>query len=312
MNPDSNDPTTPAPQPSDQPAAPAPAPTEPAPLTVTPPPAPEQPAANPFTQPTSVIGSAPAGAAPAAMPSSGDPKKKRIILLSAIIGGIVLLAGIGLLVYFLFFNVTKADYQKAFDQMKVVRDGVDAKATPSTSDDGMAEVKAKFESFKTENAKLGDLKAFRGDSELREKYSAYDKKAKAYISFMESYIPSLEKFMVAIKAGGSSSTFSSAAVEKTIAAYEDAKDVSDPTLKEYINAALAYYKSILPHVQAYEVATTSSAKLAALREVTSSTSTLTAASKKFSADLKTRTDEISPKESFDELGKLVTKKLNES
>lgn len=319
MNPDSNQPTSTPPQPPEQPVTPAPlgqpAPLESAPLTVTPPAptTPEPAAANPFAQPTTVIGSAPAGAPIATPNGSGNgSKKKLIILLSAIIGGIVLLAGIGLVIYFLFFNVTKADYQKAYDQMKVVRDGVDAKPSVSSSEDSMTLVKEKFETYKTENAKLGDLKAFRGDSELREKYSVYDKKAKAYIAFMEGYIPSLEKFMVAIKAAGSAGTFTSAGVQKTIDAYEQAKDVTDPTLKEYITATLAYYKGILPQVRAYESASTSTAKLAAIREISAASSQLSTASKKFSTDLKARTDDISPTESFDELGKLVTKKLNES
>jgi len=340
MNPDPNQPQTPTPAENPTPAPSAiPAPEAPAsyaaepvvaPVTPAPEATPAPTTPNPFgasatsapvspfgaaagsTQPVGPIGSAPAGSVPAYTP--GDPKKKKIILLSAIIGGIIVLLGAALAVYFLFFSVTKADYQKAYDQVKIVRDASSSSnVSLGSSEDSVANAKESYEKFKTENAKLASLKAFRGDSELKEKYDAYNAKAKAYIKFADDFIPSLEAFAAATKevtGSSGSASFSSATFQKTIDAYK-AADIKDPSLKAFVDSTVAAYEEMLPQVKIYESSSSTSAqKSAAIKAMTATITKLSTAGKTMSDDLKERTEAVKYTDELNELGKATTAKLN--
>ena len=264
-------------------------------------------APNPFTQPTTAIGSSP-NSDPLPTAPAGGSKKKRIILISAIVGGLLILGGIAAAVYFLFFSVSKADYKQAYDQLQSIQTKVSGSALSSDPDS----LKVTFEEYKTENAKLGDLKALRADGELNEKYKAYDEKATAYIAFMDAFIPSFEKLTTATKVMSSGgSMLKSSSVEATITALEKASDATDPDVKAYVDALLAVYKEILPQVKIYETSSVSADRLKALTAMSTSTRSLSTTSTKFSTDLKARYEKVSPKETFDALAAAVTKKYNE-
>jgi len=325
MNPD---PANPSEQPTEpqQPAPEAPqtpvTPAESAPVSETPQAfgAPESatPAANPFggtpsasseAAPASPFGGQPAAApAGAPTPAAGPSKKKLIVLISAIVGGLLVLGAIALVVYLTFFSVTKADYAKAYDQVKAVQ---------QTSGSGLAltsgdpdKLSTAFAEYKTENAKLADLKALKADKDLNEKYKAYDEKSKAYISYVEKFIPSFEKFTAATKTLSSTSLLKPASIQATITALEGASDITEPNLKAYVDSLLAAYKEILPQSKIYESATTPSEKLKASSAISASTKKLLAAATKLSTDMKASTADISIKDSFDALSKAVTEKYN--
>ena len=305
-----SNPVPPAPAPDPTPASPTPIPTpSPAPVE------PDMTIANPFAAPTGPIGSSPVVADTVASTSAGGSKKKLIIILSAVIGGLLILGGIAAAAYFLLFAVGKQDYQQAYDQMNVIRESInESSASTSASDrDTLAEATASYETYKIEHAKLGELKAIRFDAEVNEKYKVYDAKADEFIAFMDEYLPSAAAF---IEASESLQSFemTSASIQGAIDAYETAAGkVTSPIIKTYLDSALATFKKMLPQVKIYEnTSNPTSKRLAAANQLSSISRELTNATSKLSKDLSDRTKSISPKDSFNELGVLITKKLNEA
>ena len=258
---------------------------------------------------------------PVSNSAAPSPKsnKKLIILISAIVGGLIVLGGAALAVYLIFFSVTKADYQKTYDQVSLVRDKYkDAgSVSASSSEEKIKETKADFEEFKTENAKLGDLKAIKMDKELKEKYEAYSKKATAYIALGNTLFPSLERFIEAsadIKAIGSpSSNFTSANIQKIINILKDLDDITDPTLKTYLASTIEVYEDILPQVKIYESSTATTAeKRAAVTAMSTSLRDVSKAASTLTADLKEKSKEAELADTLNDLGKTATSKLNDA
>ena len=348
MNPDPNQPAQPE-QPTDPSQTPVPeasqTPAEPTPFgpsaSEQPAPASAEPAANPFGG-TPVSSDAPAsnpfGAAPAATPvtpagpttigssPNSDPapdfnakskKKKLIILISVIVGALVILGGAAIAVYLMFFNVTHADYQKAYDQVSAVRDkySADDSISSGSSKDTIDAAKTAYADFKTESAKLGDLKALKVDKDLNAKYKAYQAKEKDYIAFGDVFIPSLDSFITAtdkISAlGTGADSFSSANIQKTIDIYKGVQNISDPTLKAFVDSAVSIYEEILPQAKIYEASSsTSSQKLAAISAISDSSDKLSDAANKMSDDLETKTKAVSLEDVLNDLGQAVTNKTN--
>lgn len=285
----------------------------------------EQPAApNPFaaaSEPAApvvagaVIGSAPVD--PLAAPAPAQKSKKGlVILISAIVGGLLVVGGIAAVVYFMFFSITKADYQAAYDQLTIVRDKYSAGSNVSSgsTEESLKTTETAYAEFKTENAKLGDLKALKADKELNTAYKAYDTKAKAFIAFGDALMPSLSQFVQGsneIKAlGTGASSFTSANIQKTIDVLKGL-DVSDPTLKTYLTAAIAAYEEILPQAKIYESTTATNAqKYAAISAISDSADKVLKAATTMTKDLKTNEEAVDLKDQLNELGKAVTAKLN--
>ncbi len=265
-------------------------------------------------QPTTVFGSSPNND-PIPTPG-GSSKKKLIILLSAIVGGLVVLCGVAVAVYVLFFMVTKDDYKKAYDQMGIVQQKTEdgSVITSSSSSSTFETVKTAYDEFKVENAKLANLKAIRADNDIHQKYVAYDAKSKEFIAFMDALLPSYSALLTATDSLKTlNSDFSSASVQTALTAFETASgDITDPTLKTYVDSVIVSYKELLVQMKAYEAATTNSAKLAALNKISPLTSDLGDAATKFSKDLKTRSDAVSPKDTFNAPSKIITQKYNTS
>lgn len=338
MNP--NDPNQPTDQPQDQapqvpqyPEAPVEntAPVAPAEQpVVAPAPAPtpvEQPvAANPFgaapesvqpvaPQPTP-FGTAPepvAGVAP-------TPKKsnKKVGIIAGIVGGVVVLGAIIVGVLLSLTTVSAADYKSAYDQLVIVRNAASSTNTNVGADaeEKLEKSKELIATYKAENAKLANLKAFKGDEELKSLYATYNTKAAAYISYAEGLLPSIEamsKAQADIKAlGTGSALLSSANVEKTIAIYEELSSVSDPSIKAFAEAGATAYKEVLPQAKILESAGSStSEKLAASRAISASVRTFSSASSTMSTALSDKNKEISIVDSLKALGDATTKKYND-
>ena len=288
-----------------------------------------EPAANPFAaaNPVSTDPLTPAGVvAPVVVPGStpestpeptpGKSKKKLIVLISAIVGGLILLAGAALAVYFLFFHISKEDYQQAFNQVTVVQDKYTSGGSISgdSAADSLAEAKTAYESFKTESAKLSELKALRNDKDLKAVYDAYEKKEKNYVSFADGFLPSLESFTAASQKisdlGTGSSLFSSANIQKTIDIYKE-QDIKDATLKAYVDSAISVYTEILPQAKIYETTTSTSAqRLAAINAISASFKKLSTAATTMSEAIIAKTKEVAVKDELDALEKLATSKYD--
>ena len=264
---------------------------------------------------------APLGSAPAGDPAATPPtksKKKLIILISAIIGGLIILGGAALAIYLVFFTVTKADYQKASDQVSIVLDKyvTGSKASTNTSEDTVKATETAFNEFKAENAKLSDLKALRNDKELNVAYKAYDTKAKAFIALGDTLIPSLVKFVNAsneIKELGSGATsFTSANIQKTIDILKGV-DITDPTLKTYLASTISAYEEILPQMKIYESASSTTAqKYAAISAVSDASDKVLKAATTMTDALKEKEDAVDAETLLDDLSKAVTAKLNDA
>jgi len=286
----------------------------------------DAPASNPFGAAPDPAASAPSsttiGSAPVGDPlSAPSPKsnKKLIVLISAIVGGLLVLGGIAFAIYFMFFAVTKADYQKAYDQVSLVRDKYkDAgSVSASSSEATIKETEADFEAFKTENAKLGGLKALKADKDLKAKYDAYNTKAVAYIALGNTLFPSLNRFVEASgeikELGTGSSSFTSANIQKMIDILKGIDDITDPTLKTYLDSTIKVYEEILPQVKIYESKTaTSTEKRAAITAMSDSLGDISDAATKLSKDLKAKGEETDLADTLNDLGKTVTSKLNDA
>lgn len=199
--------------------------------------------------------------------------------------------------------------------MNVIRESIEESSVAATSgdEDALAEATAAYETYKTEHAKLDDMKAIKFDAEINEKYKLYDAKADEFIVFMDGYLPSAAAF---IDASESLESFSmtSASIQGAIDSYEAAVEkVTDPTLKEYLESTVATLKKMLPQVKIYEdTSNSTSERLAAANELSSIASEMTSAASTLSRDLRDRTEAISPEDSFNELVDVITKKLNEA
>lgn len=312
MNP--QDPNQPNEQPlGEAPAAPTP---EATPINE----APVQPASNPF-------GPAPAPAATEAPASplasqAPAPKKsnKKIALIAGIIGGLVLLGGIGAGVFLSLKNVSAADYKTGYDQLVVVRNAVSAAPTVSgvdgSADEKLEEGSKLLETYKTENAKLADLKAFKGDDELKEKYTAYKTKSEAYIAYTADLLPAVAKLAEArdkIKdLGTGTALYTTPNVQKIIDAYKEVATVSNPSIKAFADTAVSVYTEILPQAAILEASgSTAAQKNTAIRAVNESTRKLTAQSRVMSDELSAKSKEVSIRESLNDLGDATTKKYND-
>lgn len=271
--------------------------------------------AAPAPQPEGIIGSTP-NSIPPAVPQKKS-KKKLIILLSAIIGGLIILAGAAFAAYLIFFSVSKDDYQKASDQVSLVRDKYssdDAISSGSSKASVDAATKA-YADFKTESAKLPDLRAIKNDKDLHTAYEAYDTKAKAFITFGDVFIPSMDRFVTAANEvsdlGTGSAAFTSANVQKTIDIYKGIDDISDPTLKKFVDSVITVYTAVLPNAKIYESTTATSAqRYTAITAISDSLDKLSDAGDTLSTEIEAKAKAVSLDDALNDLGTAVTTKLN--
>ncbi len=300
--------------PQEQPltSAPTPAPEAPA-FTASNPEAPAAPATTP-TDPTPVAPfGAPAASTGAPVPPKGNKKGLIIGLIAA--GAAILLLIIAAIVYFAFFTVTKADYRAANEQLNAVSKTVSIRPSISSSDspqEATAELKEAVDNFKAENEKLGDLKALRADAELNGKYKAYEEKADGYVKLLDGFVPSLEKYFTALAAvrdlSGSATPAQYREAAKVI---DENKDVTDPSLKAYLETLSKAYNDLAGIRERYEAAGSSTERLAASRELLEKSRELSTAARTLSDDLEKRYDAVNPRDTFNDLSRTVADKANQ-
>jgi len=333
MNPDPN----PVPEATPTPVDPA-APANPVPFSPTPAPAPNEPVMAqpqaapesyaPFggTPPIAPAQAGPIGSAPnntVVAPSSPAPsKRKLVVIISSIVGGIILLAIVAAVVNTLFGGVSRADYQAANEQVSAVREAYSESSSAITSttasytateESTQAKIdtaKTALAAFKTEHAKLSGLKAIKNDPEMKEKFAAYETKAKLYFAFCDDYLPSFEKMLVILpKDGETTAATSSATYKQKIAEYEGLGNLTDPDLKAYVASILTMLKEILPFVSEYESASTSSAKLAAANKITAAAKAGNTAGTTLTTNLNARFKDASPSDALTGLVDLTINKI---
>lgn len=286
----------------------------------------EAPAANPFgpaPAPTD-----PAAAAPVAnqAPIGGQPtapkkSNKKIALIAGIVGGLVLIGAVAAGLFLSMKNVSTADYKAAYDQLVVVRNA--ASKTPTnagvsgSAEDKIQETEENYAAFKTESAKLADLKAFKGDDELKALFETYKTKYEAYVAYNDAFLPSVSALAETrdeVDALGSgSSLLTTANIQKLVDIYKKlATDASNPSIKTFAESSAAAYTEVLPQVTILEASgSTSSEKLAASRAISASTRKATAAGSTLSKELSEKSKEVSLSDALNDLGTATTKKYND-
>jgi len=226
-------------------------------------PQPQQPAPAPQPQQFPVP-SAPVGSTNSGTPVSGPSQKKRLTLIAIIVGALAVLGLIGFTVYALAFSVSKEDYAEASKVYNNVTEKgsasirslstfsyLSSSSTDTKISNDIEDAKKDLEAYKTENAKFEGLKALR-DGDVKQKYEAYSAKYAAYTLYAEDFLASIDKVYSAYKICNDSDSTSSTsnlgayrvAVGQCITALDDAKDVRDADLKEYVKAITESFKTL--------------------------------------------------------------------
>lgn len=305
MQPNQQQPTPsfPTPEPT-----PAPTPTPPAQPTTfgsaTPVSTPEVPTAGGPVPPTTPTPSTP----------TNNGGKKKGLIIGIIAAAVLLVAGLGFAAYALLFNVTRDDYQQAYDQLREVRtDLSEVSRSIDVTGTEYEEAQTAYAAFKEKNEALGSLKAFRADADLRTAYEAYDAKSTEFVAFMDQFLPSMESFSQAseVISGVSSDDLNVASVEGSIAALENIGEVSDPTLQKFVESALTMYRSILEPTRIYENSQSSSERLDALSDISAALREYSSTTRELGDELEARFEAADPQDAFNALGEATTNKLNE-
>lgn len=282
-----------------------------------------QPAA-PEAAPASVF-SATTGSAPQA-PKQKDTKK--LILIAAIAGGVVLLAVIAFVLYSLFMTVSKEDYRDAARQFNQVSSASSALTSDartlgysasSASDDSFEESVAEAEesvaTLKTENEELSKLKAVRV-GEGGKLYNAFNDKLEAYTAYASELVTSVKNLRPALAvcnnvSDAEDATARVAALKECSTALSEVKDVPNAQFKTYVDAiskAYGDYATVYEQIAAlsnpygsdYEQYKTLRDQMYEVQD------TISEASDTFSESLKARDDELSVKDSADALADYLT------
>jgi hypothetical protein len=224
------------------------APTAPAEPVTTAAPAPETPAEpqNPMF-----------AATPAQMPQAPKSDKKKLILIAAIVGGVVLLSVIGFIVYTLLTSVSQKDYQEAtrqYNDVSIASAGLTsdlASASYSISsdddaefNDAVKEAEASIEKIKTENEELSKMKAVRvGDGSKL--YGTFNDKVKAYLAYATDFIDSVKNLRPAMATCGKISDANDAnsrvaALKACSSELQGVTDIPNAEMKTFIDTAARF------------------------------------------------------------------------
>lgn len=322
---------TPAPEVTPTPEAPSfsePTPAESAPVAD---PAP----VNPFTQANTTpaqgapVQSSPASYSTGAPVSPGEPKSKKPLLIAAIIGGAVLLAIIGVVAYMLLSTVSKEDYRNATKQFNSVSSASSSlnsdvrslsSATSSSDekfDESVKEVEASLAKIETENEELSKQKAVRV-GEGAELYGTFNDKMKAYLAYADELVVSVKNVRPAmLKCSAVSDaedvTSRIAALKECASSLGSVSDIPNAQFKTYIGEIKGVYEEYASIYEGMAGITApfgaQATEYRALRDrMTAVQKTLSDSTKKFSADLKVRDDELSMKDSTKALGDFLVEK----
>lgn len=243
MNPDPNQPETPAPVTPETPANPfgaAPVSSESAP--------------TPGAQPTTTIGSSPnSNPTPNFL---GDAKKKKLIILIAAIVGALVVLGIIAFVVMALFVPSKADYRDAASQFNTVSSAysdlssdatklqydVSGSTTDTEYTNDSDSVNKSLDAFKAANTKLAGMKAVKsGDGQKL--YSAYESKVNGFVTYANDIFASVKSFRPVAKACDDVST--TTLLGECVTALNAVGDIPNADLKQFVTTIQTQYKAYL-------------------------------------------------------------------
>lgn len=262
-------------------------------------------------------------------PVSNKITSKKIILIASIVGGVILLAIIGILLYLSLMSVSKQDYRDAAVQFETVSSAgsklsttVKAFSTASMSSSGDSydttaqNAKDSITDIKEENAKLSDFKAVR-IGEGKELYTAFDSKLMAYLTNADDIIVSIEKVLPALSSCTSVNKATDRAAQLTAiklcsSNLNSANNIPNAEFKTFVNSLKNGYAK---YIVVYESTTALTSPYGSqyeqyktLRDETSAIQkNILAASKTFSADTEKRASEVSVQASADALKNYLNK-----
>lgn len=135
--------------------------------------------------------------------------KSPLKLIAWLVGGLVVVAGIALAVYFMFFYVSKADYQKAADaynSLKTLTDDTsDTSSLASDSSKGADALDSKADEIMKKYNEIGSLRAVQKDSTVNKAYSDLKQTLTVDVAFVHA----MAKFMRAMESCTSITTTAS-------------------------------------------------------------------------------------------------------
>jgi len=265
----------------------------------------------------------PFAATPAPIPVAPTPpvaaKSKKPFIIAAIIGGVVLVAAIAAVLFFVFMNVSKQDYAAATTQYNKVSSANSKLATevPSlTSDVTRADdatfnkdvetVESAIAALKTENEALGKLKAVKV-GEGSKLYNQFDTKLTAYLAYGSDLVSSIKAVRPALVkcsdvSDAKDTTSRVTALKACSTAFNEVGSIANAEFKTYIDTVkvkyadyTTTYESIAaltsPYGAQYDQYKTLRDKMYSIQD------DISAASKEFTASQDKRDKELSVKDS---------------
>lgn len=274
--------------------------------------------------------SAPENSSAPVTPNPKKPVSKKTVAIIGVISGVVLLAIIGVVLYLMLMGVSKKDYQDAAKQYNAVSSAssklsskasvLSVKSTSESEDEfttALGEAKDAVSTLKTDNEKLGSMKAVKVD-EGKNLYATFDGKLTTYVDYANGLISSVEKIrpgMLTCRKVSSATDAASrlTAIKACSTGLNDMPELANPEFQAYITSlktAYAKYATVYESIngltnpygsQFEQYKVLRDQMLAAQTDISNATKT-------FSADVKKHDDQVSVKESADALGNFLTEK----
>ena len=339
MNPNPTDPTNEPTEPVAAPESVAPEITEVPiePMTPTSPTAPEVPVTSsdvffptspqPVPMPEAAPASAPLGSGETAAPAPKKSNKKLLTILGAV-GGVILLAVIGALLYTSLSGASPEDYKEATTQYNTTSSANSALArnvgslnsglgsdTDEEYNTALKDAEGSLTKLKEENTKLGDLKAVKvGDG--KELYKTFNEKMTNYTAYASDIIESAKKARPGVVACDEARDTTESAAR--VAGLKDCStklaavgDLPNKAFDAYIKSLSGIYAE---YATTYEKVNALTNPLGAQYEeykvlrdkLNASNKSLTAANKEYREAVKTNDESVSVKDAAQALGKFLS------
>jgi uncharacterized coiled-coil protein SlyX len=259
-------------------------------------------------------------------PSSGTPKKSKLgLILGLSFGGVVLLAGVLVLVLFLVLGgVSKQDYTEAYQAVRDLRSPTSNLSSLyfSTSSTETS-IKNNFDSLKKNRTELnqdlqqlGDMKAIKNDQKAQELYKTVaDEKVK-----LDKYLDALEEiyekiYPIAKELSNLSYSSSSDSVLSTLKSFQAKLQDLEPKQtvnKDYIDTLNRVVPEYISALEAYLNGIGSGSYDPSLYEKYSAASEkLTDADSDWQSNLKKLSSDIELSDAYNDLGEYLTDKVNQ-
>jgi hypothetical protein len=236
--------------------------------------------------------------------------KKRPIIIAAIFGiALLVVIAISLIVASM-SRVSAEEYTAANDQVRKVSSSLSGTQiiSPSLTDEQLDQFNERLQTFKTENAKLNDLVALQRDNQLKPLYQDYKTKADQYVSFNDQLQPSLRRYVeISREIRGSGNTLTEERIRTTIAALENRDEVTEPTIRSFLDDTLDAYKRLEPLVSQYQNGNPLE-RITALGKINQINSELTTKVRELVSDINQRFDETNPRAGLQKLRTAVADK----